>query len=298
MVENQQDTQIPNQDSHQGEIRKHSSLKKAIESRLSPIRERTSNLFAEVGEGMRQRWKDLSFKRKELEERTRKKIETGEDLRNFLAEIKGKQIDKAARGGVVGVPPSLLIGMGSGLLKEELLASGFEVAGAAPLAAVSASLARDTLRIYRAYTNDQEVIATLAARYVQKEPEIKPARSDEERGRMGVKEKIVGGLAKTAWWTQIVERTAVEAITKKGLEEIEEKHSGKILKLLDSKVQEMMNEGKDVREYLSDPKRIRKDINLWLKEAKITDRTKILIETFGFLTDAKTLNSYRDILHS
>lgn len=177
-------------------------------------------------------------------------------------------------------------------MRSEALEAGLDVTQAAPLIAAGASLARDT---YRALTADGDVIAVLAARYVQEKPGTKTATTEQQgpQAKRSLKERVLTGLAKVGWWSQIVERTAVKAITEKGLEQ--ESHSKEILEFINSRIEQITAEGETVEAYLSDRKRIRADINTWLKERKVTDRTAHLIETFRFLTDAKTLNNYRDL---
>lgn len=51
---------------------------------LNKIRERGSKFFSDTGNRVREKWTNLPFNKE------REQIETGEDLRNFLSEIRGR----------------------------------------------------------------------------------------------------------------------------------------------------------------------------------------------------------------
>lgn len=252
-------------------------LKEGTKNEIQQVRENAFRLFSETSKKIQERIKIPKEARG-----SSKRIKTGQDLREFLAEIRGKQIERAAKGGVLGLPPSLAIGVASGLARHELLEIGLEAAGAAPIVAAAASLARDTIRVF---TSDGNVIPTLAARYVRERPTPKT-----QSGR----EKLLTGLSKIGWWTQIVERAAVKKITEKGLEE--GSTPAEILKFIDSKCGEKLQNNENLTNLLANPKELRKILtNFFFKEKKVRDRTSQLIKVLGFLTDAKTLNNYRDI---
>jgi hypothetical protein len=219
----------------------------------------------------------------------RQKIETGEELRDFMAKIRGNIIDKAASSGKT-LPVSVGIGLAGGVLRHQALEAGIEVAQAAPLAAFGVSLARDTFRLF---TSNGEAIAALSAKYTADKPvQLKQV---EEGQQIGFKEKAVGVAAKVGWWGQLVERTAVKAITKKELEEVS--ISKYVLEFIDEKVKSVEESGKNAQEYLNNKDKLKIDLVEWLDQDVdfSYDKTEKLIETFGFLTDAKTLNNYRDI---
>ncbi|OGM11631.1 hypothetical protein A2Z22_02430 [Candidatus Woesebacteria bacterium RBG_16_34_12] len=223
--------------------------------------------FSGAARNLRERVGNISFRRR------RREIETDQQLSEFLYGIRGKEIDRANKRGR-NIPVALFGGLATGLAKggtkAELLEKGLDVTAAASFAAAGFSVLRDTAHIL---TSDEDAIAALAKRYVTEEPGSR--------------------LGKLGWYTRIAERTFVEKITRTKL--VEGSAEERVLSFFNDGLQTLTP---DERVVVINQEYVKKAIEQLDKEREEADWQHIVameVAAYGFLTDTKTKNAYRDL---
>ena len=269
------------------------------------VRGNIHSLFSSAAEKVGEKARSVSFRRR------RKAIETDEDLGNFLFKIRGKQIGRASKEGKnipVALGSGVAVGLAKRVAKAEVLRSGLTVSEAAPGLAAGASLLRDTLTATAAaFSKDKGVIAALSARYVTEKPgskKVEKAWGDEGEKKKGRLKKAGGAVLRGAstlgWYSKAVERHLVKSLTETKLKGGSSPEI--VLNIFNEKLLELKGIDVKVGGFLADEDLLRNELRTSLSgvfsgqgEGEESDFTRSLVDTYGFLTDAKTKNAYRGL---